>query len=505
MEEYLLRYALLFSFISFNCFALDYAVRIEQVSTSGKTILINKGQIDTIKLDDYGILLAKQEIENKQTDQFYSVYKPVAKLKAVKVLNDSSIWVAFKTFIPNAITKDAKLFLLSETDLLQGRTKLKINNKKVISRKEEVADKLEETLVNDGNFLSKKNINYYEKDEMHDFVEPQADDVKLIDVDTWEENQIEGELTYEGFYKSPYAEEFADRKRVHRFEKMVVIFMKKFNDPKFTLKDLYSASERSDGGVIPERTLKNDFFNEYQRDLDERRKREDKFYKDLLSRGESWSDEYSDEELSELMYNVGVIREKERRNVIAAMRFDYQVYGAFGLNLINNENLNDRENTQQSKYDLELAIEYYFLKNLEDFNRFSMELSFRRAQDSFTTGSLNAVSTEYSGALHFNWYPFHSPNTIEQNIVYFGFHIRYGLLYANIPSRNENANYQINSFPGIKAGLKYNFNNSFGARASFGFERINLEREVRSADDGVLPDRETYVDGKLSFAISKFF
>lgn len=501
----MLRYALLISLISMHSYALDYVVELLQVSTSGKTVLINKGMVDTVAQDDYGILLAKEQLRNQQTDQFYTVYKPVAKLKAVKVLNDSSIWVAFKVFIPNAITKNAKLFFLSESDLLQGRTKLKINNKKIIAKKDEIADKLEETMVNDGNFLAKKKDEYYAKDEMHDYQEPTEYDITLIDVDKWEENQLEGELNYEGFYKSPYAEEFADRKRVHRFEKMVVIFMKKFNDPNFTLKGLYSLQERQQNGTVPDNMLKNDFFNEYQRDLDEKRKREDKFYKDMLAKGESWSDDYSDEELSELMYNVGVIREKERRDVIAAMRFNYQMYGAFGLNLINNENLNDRENTQQSKYDLEFAVEYYLFKKFENLNRFSLEVSFRRAQDSFTTGQLNAVSTEYSGALHFNWYPFHSPNTIEQNIVYFGAHFRYGLLYASIPSRNEEANYQINSFPGLKAGLKYNFNNSFGARASFGFERINIEREVRSADNGVLPDRDTFIDGKLSFALSKFF
>lgn len=500
-----MRYALLFLVLSSYVHALDYAVNLLQVSTSGKTVLINKGLIDQVVQDDYGILLAKEEIENKENDKFYTVYKPVAKLKAIKVLNDTSIWVAFKVFVDDAITKDAKLFLLSETDLLQGRTKLKINNKKIITRKKDAADKLEQTLVNDGNFLAKRKDKYYEKEELHDYQEPTNDDVTLIDIDTWEENRVEGELRYHGFYKSPYAEEFADRKRVHRFEKMVVIFMKKFNDPKFTLKSLYASQERSDEGILPKNGIKNDFFDEYQKDLDETRKREDKFYKDLLAKGESWSDEYSDEELSELMYNIGVIKEKERRSTIAAMRFDYQVYGAFGLNLINNENLNDRANTQQSKYDLELAVEYYFLKEVENLNRFALEVSFRRSQDAFTTGTLNAVSTEYSGVLQLNWYPFHSPNTIDQNIVYLGLLVRYGFLAAEIASEGEQANYQVNSFPGIKAGLKYNFSNTFGARLSFGLERINLEREERTNDAGVFPDRESFVDGKLSFAISKFF
>jgi hypothetical protein len=488
-------------------YAFDFSIEVLQVSSSGKTILLNKGSIDTINPEDYGVLLVKSQEKDKAKDIYYDVYRPVAKLKAVKVLNNKSIWVAFKTFIPDSLNKGAKLLLLSESALLEGRTRLKINNKKLISNRNNVEDSVKETVIDDGNFLSHQKDLYYESGEMHKKEIHTDKDITLIDVNVWREKSIPGEMVFEGFYKSPYAEQFADRKRVHSFEKMVVSFMRKYNDPKFTLKDLYSEQKRSEYGddSVQDKLLKADFFNEYQRDLDERRRRDDKFYKDLLSKGESWSDEYSDEELSELMYNVGVIREKERRNSIAAQRYDYQVYTSFGLNLINNENLQDRDNTQQSKYDLELGLEYYFLKKFESLRHFSIEASLRRAEDAFTTGTLNAVSTEYSGALHFNWYPFISPNSIETNIVYIGLTMRYGLMRAAIFSLNEQANYQVYSFPGLRGGIKYNFNNGFGARIAFGLEQLNIEREVRSFDGGELPDRVSYLEGKMSFALSKFF
>ena len=86
-----------------------------------------------------------------------------------------------------------------------------------------------------------------------------------------------------------------------------------------------------------------------------------------------------------------------------------------------------------------------------------------------------------------------------------GASLRYGLMRARIPSLNEEANYQVSTFPGIRGGLKYNFNNSFGGRLAFGLEQINLEREVRSFDGGELPDRVSFLEGKMSFALSKFF
>lgn len=503
----MLRLVIFILLISNYLFAFDFTIKVLQVSSSGKTILVNKGAIDTVNPEDFGVLLVQKEEKNKQDDLYYTVYKPVAKLKAIKVLNDKSIWIAYKTFIPDSLIKGAKLLLFSESALLEGRTKLKINNKKLITNKNKADNSIKETIIDDGNFLSHQESKYYEGYDVHSKEMHTDKDVTLVDVNVWKEKNIPGDLTYEGFYKSPYAEQFADRKRVHRFEKMVVSFMRKYNDPKFTLKDLYSEQKRLEDGddTIKAQSLTANFFNEYQRNLDERRKREDKFYKDLLAKGESWSDEYSDEELSELMYNVGVIREKERRNSVAAQRYDYQVYGSFGLNFINNENLKDRNNTQQSKYDFEIGLEYYFLKKFESLRNFAVEASVRRSEDAFTTGTFNAVSTEYSGAFHFNWYPFTSPNTIESNIVYFGLTMRYGLMRASIPSLNEEANYQVYTFPGFKGGIKYNFNNGFGGRLAFGLEQINLEREVRSFDGGQLPDRLSFLEGKMSFALSKFF
>ncbi|MEX1099371.1 MAG: hypothetical protein WEB87_03025, partial [Bacteriovoracaceae bacterium] len=136
-------------------FAIDYTVHINQVSSSGKTIVINKGFNDTINPQDYGVLLVKGRVKNQNTGAAYNVYKPVAKLKAAKVLANSSVWIAFKTFIPESLKEGSELLLLSESALLSGRTDLKIDNRKVVAKKSEIADSLKETLVDDGDFLAK--------------------------------------------------------------------------------------------------------------------------------------------------------------------------------------------------------------------------------------------------------------------------------------------------------------------------------------------------------------
>lgn len=254
-----------------------------------------------------------------------------------------------------------------------------------------------------------------------------------------------------------------------------------------------------------DRSLRGSAFKRYEKAMALESSREEKMYEDLLSKGESWSDEYSDEELGELLYNVGAVKEKERRQTFAAQHFNYQLYGSFGLNLVNNENLGDRENTQQSKYDVEGAFEWYLFKKIEELNQFSLEFSARRSTDAFTTGEYNATSVEYSGAFHLNWHPFYSPNVLERNIVYLGILFRYGLARHEIGSLGETGNYQVFTFPGFRGGVKYNFSNGFGVRAGAALENIVSDRLVRTSDEGELPDRIDHLEGKLSIGLSRFF
>ncbi|MCO4753184.1 MAG: hypothetical protein KC478_01815 [Bacteriovoracaceae bacterium] len=486
--------------------AMDYSVELNQVSSSGKTVLVNKGYNDQIKTDDYGILLAKTRVENQATGQTYSVYRPVAKLKAVRTLSNSSIWIAFKVFIPNELKKGAKLLLLSETALLTGRTDLKIENKTVVGKKAQIAKNLKETLIDDGDFLAKKAKEYEDGDLLVDREKHFDSDVTLVNLDIWEEGTLEGTSEYQGFYESPHAEVFAQRHRVHTFEKMAAAFIKKNSREDITKATLYADQKRDPN--VPEfqaRSLRGSYHDRSAHESYLRKEEARELRAELLEKGESWSDEYSDEELGQIVYKVGVVNEQDRVSSIGAKRFNYQVYGSFGLNLLNNENLSDRENTEPTRYDIEGAFEWFFTNKRDKPAKFSVELSARRSKDSFTTGDFNATSVEYSGAAHLNWYPFYSPNTIGKNIIYVGTLFRYGWARREIPSLGEKGDYQVMSFPGVRAGIKYNFANGYGVRATGAFENILSDRIIRTEDEGELPDRIGHLEGKLSIGLSRFF
>lgn len=481
--------------------SVDSIITITQKSTSGKTILIDKGSNHKIEFDDYGVLL------KKYTEAGKSVFKPVAKLKAVKVFGETSVWVIFRTFLPEDIQNKARLLLLSESALLNGRTALKIKKSKIVGHKNVIKTQVADGLKEGTEGLSKREHKYGELRKLHDKDKHYDSDANLIDIEAWEDRTKDKNYRATAIYKSPYAEEFSKRKRVDTFEKMVVAFIRKYNDPKFTLNFLYQQQEKDPNiDMFTKNNVSGSYFSRYVENEQKQKEKEDKVFKDLMSKGESWSDDYSDEELSELVYNVGAINERERRAVIAAQKFDHQFYGHFGLNLVNNENFNDRNNTTQSKFDLEFAWEYYFLKNLDMLNRFSLEFSGRRAVDAYTIGGgLNATSVEYSLAAQVNWYPFIKPNILERNIVYVGMIIRTGLSRLRLNDTQEEGNYQVTTLPGFRGGVKYNFSNSWGVRLQAGYENINVSRIVRTFDGGLLPDRANFIEGKFSVGLSKFY
>jgi hypothetical protein len=478
---------------------LDSMVTIDEVSSTGKSVYLNKGLLGKIGDNDYGVLLKKEALS--ETDSRV-IFKPVAKLRAVKVFDHFSVWVVFKSYLPEEILKGNSLFLFSESELLEGRSDLTYKRTKLVTRdgrSQEVKDFLLE-----GDELSKKEKDYKIIGSAHKTEKHFNKDIDLIDIDRWEQGD-DNKLFASGIYRSPYAQEFSERKRVHTFEKMVVNFLNKYNDPTFNFNDVYNFDSKGRADLGMSNTVYGSYLDKYRAHVQRKADREESYFKELKSKGENWSSEYTDTELSEMLNNVSIIKERERRRALVSFKFNNQIYASSGLNLINNDNVNDTETKESSKYDIELGYESFLFKKVRSLKTFTLQVSGRRAQDSYYGGSLNVAQTEYSLAGHLNWYPFYDATVVDANIVFFGALFRYGMATARNNSTGENGNYQVFTLPGFRAGVKYNFKNSIGVRLVGSYESIRSERIVKSADNGTLPDRAFYKEGKISFGISRFY
>lgn len=474
-----------------SIWAVDYTARLTQVSSSGKTLLIDRGFHEDIKTGDFGILMAVERVERGKGMRPRALYRPAAKIKAIKTYSDSSLWVAYKIFEPARLRANAEFLLLSENALLKGARPLEVKKKILVDRKEKIGQALKSELTGEERELIEKGDNWKVRAHLEKPSPYEEADATLVDLEVWEESAVAGEARAQGFYKGPSAQDFAQRLRVERFEKMAALFMKKRNDPNFTLQNLYEDKGGDKLVLNPKSELRG-------------RKREE-LRQILLAKGESWSDDYTDEELSELLYNVGAVVERERRQAAGAAFFDYQATLSAGLNLLDNENLNDQRNTESAKYDVEVLLDWFVFKKLPVLRPVVLEGSFRRAQDAFSSNGLNILGEEYSFAFGLTWHPFAPPNAMERNIFFAGLYFRYGWGSYSIPSAGENGVYQVYSFPGLKTGLKYNFQNGYGLRLSASFENILADRIERDVEGGSLPDRVGHLEGKLSVGLSRFF
>lgn len=491
---------------SYGAISADKIVTINQISTSGKTLIVNKGSSDELQENRYGVLLeaVDKAVGPESRKVTKKVFKPVAKVKSVKVFNESSIWIAYDIYRANSLNKGRKFILLEEVGLLKGRTDLNIQRSKIISSKKNLLKDVKKSFKESSDDLSVKKENYKVLRSLHDKESHDIADVSLVDLDIWEDEKTNGTKLPQNIYKSKHAKDFRREHQIQTFEKMVVAFIKKYNDPSFTIARRYY--KEKDPNSLIEDNSSNSSYNSYLRQTQRTKVKEEKIYNDLKNLGEGWSDGYSDEELSELVYNVGVIKERQRRYIISSYQFDHQIYGHFGLNLVNNENLDDRVNTAQSKYDLEFGWEYYAFKNLENLQRFSFEFSLRRAIDAYAIGDgRNAKSAELSFAGGVNYHPFKTPNTLEENIVFVGLYVRSGVSALSVSDVDETGTYSILTLPGVRMGVKYNFSNAYGIRLFGSLENISASRIQKSEPDGVLPEVVSYTDGKLSIGFSRLF
>lgn len=491
-------WALLMS--SFQVYAIDdFIVTLKQISTSGKTIVFDTGHVESLRENDYGILLQKQIQNDKRV-----VFKPVARLRAIKVYASESVWVSYKTFHPEALKTGRGLYLFTENEVLRGRTDLTTKRLKLIT-KDGSSKELAEFLI-EGNDLRQKKDEYAPIVRTHDKKIILDKDVELIDVDKWEDSPIGDYKDAVSVYRSPYAREFSEKKRVQTFEKMMVAFLNKYNNPSFDYDEFYKEQQRMPNNrVFQNKSVTQNYNDLYEKKVQAKIAKEEKFQENIQKKGEAWSDGYSDEELSELLNDINVVQEKQRRRKLVAFKYNSQVYLSAGFNLINNENKSDPDSSGSARSDFEFAWEFFLLKKYNNFKKFTLETSFRQAKDGLDAGNLNVSSTEYSMGIHLNWYPYYGPEIVERNIVYLGLLTRFGYSRLVHDNLGEEGNYQVSTFPGLRAGIKYNFKNSYGVRLTTGLESIKISRITRSADEGALPNSASYLEGKIGFGLSKFF
>jgi hypothetical protein len=477
---------------------VDVASTITQISSSGNTIVLDIGRKNLIKDKDVGVLVkVNKGIENE------TILSNIARIKLIKSYPNDSIWVITKRYSETDIVLGTRYILLTQSQVLRGRKNFDMTRTNLVTDyDEEVVDQIKFALIGEDSNLAIHEDEYVVTRLLHDKEKYFEEDVNIMDVSQWdevEENRA-GRVT---IYRSPHAKEFTTKKRLDTFEKMMVNTITK-NAEGFDPEKFYERVERDETGSNKISHITSSSTQKYYADKEMAEKRKN-FFNKVMKSGGNWSEDYSDQELSEVITDLGLLNEINRQQQVVAYRYRYQIYASAASNFIQNQTAKDPDAASYLNYDFELGTELFPFRKLEDFNRYTFEINARYSKNTLSIGLYNAKATEISGALHVNWYPFSHPNTINENIVFFGILFRTGLASLDAPSLPETANYQVYTQPGIRGGIKYSFPTGWSLRMTASFEKILLDRLKSNNVYAVMPAREELIEGKVGFGIMRYY
>jgi hypothetical protein len=474
--------------------------RLLGMSSSGQTALFNLGIHDAVKDGDYAVIV--KEIRDLNSRDLRLI--PVARARNIKINPSNSVWILYKKINPELLKKGQEYLILSETQMLSGRRDPRLTRLSVITDKDRTAFETNQALSDDKDRISKLKTQYPEIETLHGKETRMDEDVQLLDVEGWK--KFKGSKYRTALYKSPYAKDFKRELRLITFEKMVTAYLQRVNDPTFNYDAFYDEQKKTK--FADEFRQRSNFSTEYETfaaTQSAQASADAQLHRSLLEKGESWSEDYSDEELKNALGQVSVLQEKDRRAYVLADPKRYSLFLSYGISINDTQTDKDPSYRRDNRFSIDLDFEATPLLKHETLERFTLNATLRSNKTAMDAGNYNADVNETSVSAGLNWYPLYAPHSIEAPAIFLGTYIRSGTASATAPTVNEKANYTVLSLPGFRAGLRYNLKNNIGIRVSLSMETLNLDRYQQSKTGSVLPDQANIAEGKMNIALAYSF
>jgi hypothetical protein len=474
--------------------------RLLSQSTSGHTVLFNLGTHDNIKEGEYAVIV--KQIRALETKDLRLVL--AARARNIKVSTDHSIWIIYHVYDGELLVKGRPYLVFSESNVMQGRKDPTIGRSSVVGAKGKAVQTAKDALSDDKDRISKLKNDYPIAEHVHGKELRSDKDFELLDIEEWEKT---GNRRYQtALYRSPHKEEFRKAYRLDLFHKMVAAYAIKVNDPNFNYENFYEYQMRDGASGMFRKG--NSVPNEFEQFLylESKRSSEDaRLYRSILEKGESWSQDFSDEELRKVLTSVSSLQEKDRRVMVASKPVRYSMNLDYGVPL--NDEQTDADSAYRREKTFAMAADFEvtpFLKH-PTLERFTFNFMARVNKSGFAERGSNLNLDEMSVGAGGNWYPLHSPYVAEAPLLFLGAYIRSGKASLDSPISNQSGKYDLSSAPGLRAGMKYLFKNKLGLRIVGSMETLKLDRTSTNTLGSSLPEQASVTEAKLNFGIAYSF
>ena len=506
-------FLLLFAWISlFSSDSYGFSqVKIKEVSTSKKTIIIDMGVLDGLKTGKNGWL-------------FFSNPKNPIKLKkvafgeAIKVFPTKSYWYLRKSLAPEYLNPGQRLLLLETDSALQGLAPIKIRKKTVYLDpkrtpeeylKSKATDKgIPEEVIRGGKFsvrsrvLNETNLPKHQHIEVTSFSKWDKKEALSLSEDGSPADHI---LSSRKADKGRGPQSVRKQRKAQLAENLADGAVKKgkfYKDLGELYKDIEATSLVQNGSLHPT------VYDKYMRKKREEKEINSFALEKIIHEGDLWSVDMDRDQLREFFVASGIAIERERQKFALQNEVGHEIFILYGMNLNSHVDPSDK-NYQGSGISLGIGYDYFLMRTSPKLNHFSLELFLDTSNNYYDFGTKNALSNEFSLKFSINWY-LRLPSTLRKYIWYIGTGIGSGQASIKNASFSRNYTAQISDFPFIHLGLKYRFggrekgdwfNKSVGLHflISTGMRRLTVVEQITDSIEASLNVGGVKFSGGVNF------
>lgn len=446
--------------------------KVVSVSRSGKTIILNRGHLDQIKIGT----LAKIFNQTGQLNNPNLIY--IGQAEAVQVLPRKSYWY-FQELDNSAVyQKGDTLNLVTQEKNLAGRP-VKLKTRKVVlpQGKGIVRYLREEDLGMPSELIFKANEYERGKNYIRTSIE-RDEDVIAKNFEVWKRkqgleyideyiNKVEGRVQ-SGLKNDINRDEVKKRENDKIFESTVTGIQSKMNNLEFGLSGLYKEQEKD--AELTEVTRRVQIENIYEKK--QRERREERFIgpyaiEKIKRQGQRWSADLDDDELRRFFIQSGIERERRRQEFSLDRRAGNELLFRATTALTNKTTVED-DNNQNTGYALLIGYEFHLSRTNPEITNWTIEMNLERALRYYDLGGVNGRFEEGSVFGAVNYYFFNRPDMVRKYLLYGGVGIRRGNATVTSPSLSKDYEFSVFSIPTLQGGMKYRF--SAGDEREDGFD-----------------------------------
>lgn len=498
-------------------------VRILSQSSSGKSYIINFGELDGVMAGDQAELAV-----NSGGQQNPRIVK-MAQLTCVKSVGSKSYWILLGEQSVEKLDLTRPYILLRSGHYAPGVVKRPFNGTRHVYPTGQGASEMNweteqgmprELIVGEGDYSSSDNalgplVATSEIGEMESF-------------ENW------GEMN-----SDHYLEEFdtgVSRKFVRAGEKMPLqkrereakeeaidsrksSYYYSLNDLPYGTDMLYEAQLRSEGqsDVKTESTIPN-IFEEHVIEVEQDKELYAPAAKRVEQNGGQWSKDFSDEGLKKYIEETGLLYEGRRRKEILEKKNSHEFLFKISRSFNDHTSAEDSEN-RGAHYSYGIGYEYHFSRSRAALNKWSMDFFGEKGTSFYDIGDadqpINVKIESQQLKVGINYYLSGPSGGVSGNLWYLGSSIGLGGGRAYSSQLSKEYKYQFSTYPSVYLGLKYRFwspsgkkygvpiGGGFNGRIVYEQQNLTSEDELSAGDNIVAEVNQANV--KLELGLSFYF